>query len=84
MVRISDFPLGSPIMVVPPPKQGDGAVSGILHMLHSHDGQEMSCCQAVCRGIKANVEGHFLFSQQVPDLASWVACSRKPRSNRMS
>ena len=55
-------------MVVPPPKQGDGTVAGVLHVLHGHNGQEMAGCQAVCRGIKTNIEGNFFLSQKIADL----------------
>lgn len=51
-------------MVVPPPKRAMDDVLP-LHMHHSHDGQEMSCGQAVCGGVKADVKGYFFLSEEL-------------------
>ena len=43
-------------------------MAGVLHVFHGHNGQEMAGCQAVCRGIKTNIEGNFFLSQKIADL----------------
>ena len=46
-------------------KKGDGAMSCPLHVHHGHDSQEMSCGQAVCSGVKADVKGYFFLSEEL-------------------
>ena len=46
-------------------QKGDGAMSRSLHVHHGHDGQEMSCGQAVCGGVKADVKGYFFLSEEL-------------------
>ena len=48
-------------------KQGDGTVSGLLHVRHNHNLNKMANVQAVGGWVKANVKGYLLFAQQVAD-----------------